>query len=48
MDLLKHLVSSSEFMPHGYCYMWNQALLWLHLVSDALTNEGRCWLPLQQ
>jgi PAS domain S-box-containing protein len=24
------------FMPHGYCYMWNTGLIWLHLVSDAL------------
>ena len=24
------------FMPHGYCYMWNSGLIWLHLVSDAL------------
>ena len=23
-------------MPHGYCYMWNGTLVWLHVVSDAL------------
>ena len=23
-------------MPHGYCYLWNRNLVWLHLVSDAL------------
>lgn len=23
-------------MPHGYCYMWNHGLIWLHIVSDAL------------
>jgi PAS domain S-box-containing protein len=27
---------TEHFMPHGYCYMWNARLLWLHLVSDAL------------
>ncbi len=27
---------SRDFMPHGYCYMWNGKLLWLHVVSDAL------------
>ncbi len=28
--------SSNGFMPHGYCYMWNGKLLWLHIVSDGL------------
>jgi len=23
-------------MPHGYCYLWNPSLVWLHVVSDAL------------
>jgi len=27
---------SSDFMPHGYCYLWNPDLVWLHVVSDAL------------
>ena len=27
---------SSEFMPHGYCYLWKPGLVWLHVVSDAL------------
>jgi len=27
---------SSDFMPHGYCYLWNPGLVWLHVVSDAL------------
>ena len=25
---------SSNYMPHGYCYMWNPAIVWLHVVSD--------------
>ena len=36
MHILKELFSSSGFMPHGYCYMWNRALLALHVSSDAL------------
>ena len=36
MDTLKALFSADGFMPHGYCYMWNGRLLWLHLISDAL------------
>jgi len=27
---------SNGFMPHGYCYLWNSGLVWLHVVSDAL------------
>ncbi|MCB0328259.1 MAG: hypothetical protein KDD70_01310, partial [Bdellovibrionales bacterium] len=26
---------SSEFMPHGHCYLWQPEILWLHVVSDA-------------
>ncbi len=36
MDTLKELFSSDGFMPHGYCYMWNGRLLWLHVISDGL------------
>jgi len=27
---------SSDFMPHGYCYLWKPELVWLHALSDAL------------
>jgi two-component system sensor histidine kinase/response regulator len=27
---------SASFMPHGYCYMWNPRIVWLHVISDAL------------
>jgi PAS domain S-box-containing protein len=27
---------SNGFMPHGFCYQWKPALIWLHVVSDAL------------
>jgi PAS domain S-box-containing protein len=36
MDTLRGLFSSNGFMPHGYCYLWNGRLVWLHIVSDAL------------
>ena len=36
MSILKDLFSSGGFMPHGYCYLWNRALLSLHVVSDTL------------
>jgi PAS domain S-box-containing protein len=26
----------STFLPHGFCYLWNPKLLWMHLISDAI------------
>lgn len=37
LELFRRLFSSDGFMPHGHCYLWNPALVWLHVVSDALT-----------
>ncbi len=25
----------SKFMPHGYCFLWQPDVLWLHVLSDA-------------
>jgi hypothetical protein len=36
MDLLRRLFSTSEFMPHGMCYRWNPAVIWLYVISDAV------------
>jgi diguanylate cyclase (GGDEF)-like protein/PAS domain S-box-containing protein len=30
------LVSTSNFMPHGACYLWLPSILWLHVISDTL------------
>jgi PAS domain S-box-containing protein len=36
LELFHHLFSPSGFMPHGYCYLWNTRLVWLHVVSGGL------------
>jgi len=36
MNVLRHLLFSDGFMPHGFCYLWNPKLIWLHVLSDAL------------
>lgn len=36
MDFLNNLFSSNRFMPHGFCYLWNSPLIWLHFFSDSL------------
>ncbi len=35
-DLLSNFLSTA-FIPHGHCYLWKPGLVWLHLISDALT-----------
>jgi PAS domain S-box-containing protein len=36
MEFLKRLFASGDYMPHGFCYLWNAHLVWLHVVSDSL------------
>jgi hypothetical protein len=35
-EILKQLVSPSQYIPHGHCYLWQSQLVWLHIVSDLL------------
>ncbi len=35
MEPLRQLFGPNDFMPHGYCYLWNPGLVWLHVLSDA-------------
>jgi len=37
---------SSDFMPHGYCYLWNPGIVWLHAVSDGLITLAYYFIPL--
>ncbi len=34
IEFLTRLLDAGDFMPHGQCYLWNPALMLLHLVSD--------------
>lgn len=46
MEYLKILFLSPEFMPHGYCYLWNPGLVWLHVISDALIFLAYTSIPI--
>src|SRR6202161_2392007 len=46
MEFLRKLFSSGDFMPHGYCYLWQPALIWLHMVSDTLIALAYFSIPL--
>ncbi|MGA9507164.1 MAG: PAS domain S-box protein [Candidatus Sulfotelmatobacter sp.] len=36
---------SSGFMPHGYCYMWDPGIVWLHVISDGLITLSYYAIP---
>ncbi len=44
MDLFRSLLSP-DFMPHGYCYLWDPRMLWLHVVSDGLITLSYYCIP---
>ena len=29
---------STNFIPHGHCYLWKPGLVWLHITSDVVTT----------
>jgi len=35
IQFAKHLFSS-DFVPHGVCFLWNPGIVWLHAISDGL------------
>ena len=37
---------SSDFMPHGFCYLWNPRIVWLHVISDGLLTLSYYCIPL--
>jgi len=36
---------SSDFMPHGYCYLWDPGIVWLHVISDGLIALSYYCIP---
>ena len=36
MNAFQALFCSESLLPHGFCYLWNPLLIWLHGLSDAL------------
>jgi PAS domain S-box-containing protein len=46
VEFLRKLFSSGDFMAHGFCYLWQPALIWLHVVSDTLIALAYFSIPL--
>lgn len=45
LELVKRLLSSSPYIPHGHCYLWQAPLVWLHVISDALIAVAYFSIP---
>jgi PAS domain S-box-containing protein len=45
VDFLRQLISSGDFQPHGFCYLWNTRLIWLHVISDAVIALAYFTIP---
>ena len=45
MDFLRQFFGSGDFRPHGYCYLWNSGLVWLHVISDLLIALAYFTIP---
>ena len=37
---------SSDFMGHGYCYLWQPGIVWLHTISDTMIALSYYVIPL--
>src|SRR5260221_4027680 len=46
MSFIASLLTSPEFMPHGFCYLWDRNLIWLHLISDVVIALAYFSIPL--
>nr|KPF73839.1 ATPase [alpha proteobacterium AAP81b] len=45
-DNWTRLLGNSDLAPHGYCLLWDPALVWTHVVSDALTGLSYYSIPI--
>ena len=41
----EHWFTSTGFMPHGHCYLWTPAILWMHVLSDILIGLAYLLIP---
>ena len=46
MDNFEALLASSQFLPHGFCYLWDRGLVLLHVVSDVCIGLAYFSIPI--
>ena len=45
MNAFQALFCSESLLPHGFCYLWDPLLIWLHGVSDSLIAMAYFSIP---
>jgi PAS domain S-box-containing protein len=45
VSVWQQLFGPGDFMPHGYCYLWNSTLVWLNVVSDSVIAVSYFTIP---
>jgi PAS domain S-box-containing protein len=45
LEFFKRLFSS-DFLPHGTCYLWNPKIVWLHVISDSIITLSYYCIPI--
>ncbi|KAB8329901.1 PAS domain S-box protein [Scytonema tolypothrichoides VB-61278] len=46
LDFFLNFIASEQFIPHGHCYLWQPALVWLHIISDSLITLAYYSIPI--
>ena len=46
MSCFASLFLSEDFLPHGFCYLWDRGLVWLHVISDVLIALAYFSIPI--
>ncbi|MDH7975375.1 ATP-binding protein [Sphingomonas sp. AR_OL41] len=44
-DYFQKLLGAQGLAPHGYCLLWDPALIWTHVISDALIGLAYFSIP---
>jgi PAS domain S-box-containing protein len=44
VEFFKSLLAP-DFMPHGFCYLWQPGMVWLHVISDGLIALSYYCIP---
>jgi len=45
-NFLNHLLFTGNYIPHGYCYLWQRELVALHIVSDSIIALAYYSIPI--
>ena len=45
LDFFQNLISPSQYIPHGHCYLWQTPLVALHVISDVLVAIAYFSIP---